>query len=81
MLEEERRRAVAKQVENEAKTDENETKQSQDWLTSDSDKELNVNKNLKKETQVIYFNSDIIIFVLPLEVEANLQYYLLERAK
>ncbi|MBA0580344.1 hypothetical protein Gorai_022568, partial [Gossypium raimondii] len=52
VLEEERRRAAAaKQVENEAKTDENKTKRSPDWLSSKTDNELNMNNILKKETQ------------------------------
>ncbi|XWS51818.1 hypothetical protein CRYUN_Cryun11dG0015200 [Craigia yunnanensis] len=51
VLEEERKRAAAKHVENEVKTDENETKQSPDWLSSKSDNELNMNKDLKKEIQ------------------------------
>ncbi|XP_007020703.2 PREDICTED: uncharacterized protein LOC18593424 [Theobroma cacao] len=51
VLEEERKRAAAKQVEDEAKTDENETNQSPDWLSSKTNHELNMNKDLKKGSQ------------------------------
>ncbi|XVF33943.1 hypothetical protein REPUB_Repub18cG0014700 [Reevesia pubescens] len=51
VLEEERKRAALKQVEDELKTDENETNQSPDWLSSKSDNELNINNDLKEETQ------------------------------
>lgn len=47
MLEEERKRAASKQVEDEAKTVEKETNQSPVWL-SKSDNELNMNKDVKK---------------------------------
>ncbi|XVF77356.1 hypothetical protein PTKIN_Ptkin14bG0036300 [Pterospermum kingtungense] len=51
VLEEELKKAAAKQVEDEAKTDENKTNQSPDWLSSESENELNINNDLKKETQ------------------------------
>ncbi|XVE50739.1 hypothetical protein DITRI_Ditri01bG0187500 [Diplodiscus trichospermus] len=51
VLEEERKRAAAKQVEDETKTDVNETNLHPDWLSSKSDNKLNVNYDLKKETQ------------------------------
>ncbi|XWS11267.1 hypothetical protein CRYUN_Cryun38cG0069400 [Craigia yunnanensis] len=51
VLGEGRKRTAAKQVEDEANTDENETYQSPDWLSSKSDNELNINNDLKKETQ------------------------------
>lgn len=47
VLEEERKRAASKQVEDEAKTVEKETNQSPVWL-SKSDNELNMNKDVKK---------------------------------
>ncbi|KAL4308961.1 hypothetical protein GQ457_01G006620 [Hibiscus cannabinus] len=51
VLEEERKKAAAKQVENEAKTDDNKTKQSPDWLSPKIDNKLNMNDPLKKEIQ------------------------------
>ncbi|XP_022753095.1 uncharacterized protein LOC111301578 [Durio zibethinus] len=51
VLEEERKRAAAKQVEDEAKTDVNDTNQSPHWLSPKADNKLNMNKDLKKETQ------------------------------
>ncbi|XVF03780.1 hypothetical protein REPUB_Repub05bG0022600 [Reevesia pubescens] len=51
VLEEERKRAVAKQVEDEVKTEENETNQSPDWPSSKIDNELNMNNDSKNQTQ------------------------------
>ncbi|XVF70745.1 hypothetical protein PTKIN_Ptkin11bG0187500 [Pterospermum kingtungense] len=51
VLEEERRRASVKQVENEAKTEENVTDKSPDWFSATSANELNMIKDLKKENQ------------------------------
>ncbi|XVE80444.1 hypothetical protein DITRI_Ditri14bG0140000 [Diplodiscus trichospermus] len=52
VLEEERKRAAVKQVEDEAKTADVETSQtSPNWLSSKSENELNMNEELKKETQ------------------------------
>ncbi|KAE8734935.1 Co-chaperone GrpE family protein, putative isoform 1 [Hibiscus syriacus] len=51
VLEDERKKAAAKQVENEAKTDGNKTEQSTEWLSSKTNIVLNMNALLKKETQ------------------------------
>ncbi|XP_022717666.1 uncharacterized protein LOC111276120 [Durio zibethinus] len=51
VLEEKQKRADAKQAGDEVKTDENDTNQYPDWLSTKSDNELNMNKDLNKETQ------------------------------